>query len=620
MRWFRALVLRSMLGLIAVVLLFMLLADSFQRVAPVATASEAWGALVLPLIAGFLLGFFLPDAVMSVTWALHWKRIALRVEELDRGHRKQLFWRGISALTTPWSFPPIVARRLDQYITLWVRNLIQTRTNEIWVWRVYALAWYSLREDKEVLDEMRDSLLEAESLTDDAFQVGLALLRELGTDVELAILLARSSISRRLDHLNAQQQALLENAWVLAYANDDTLHEAIRPLMVRRFLAVNRRDATAGRIYIDAFLQGARSREMIDEMARVADVLERVGKNMEFAANLRALAASVQDSGQSSRQDTEDAGEPELLDEQPPDLLDEPAASSLFEDSGQTESEKSELTPSSEAEDDSKRWRDDELLAEDASSGPRMDQEHSIHLNEGTHYEDYRGEEADGLSGSEEERGEGESGWSFDPSEPLQREHGSAGSAGGKGTVFEFASTGVRKAEKKAASEKGGARKEKADQQKSSRLPVPLLIAGVVAAILLVLAGFYMIDGKLPFTSPQGSQNGAATELDEQGQGGTPAGNREIRSQLPYTIQVLAAPDHDRALAELRKLHEKGLNAYWVHSEEEDASWYRLRAGHFDGVSPAKAFGDSLRQAGVIEEFYVADFVPGTIPGELLER
>jgi cell wall-associated NlpC family hydrolase len=85
----------------------------------------------------------------------------------------------------------------------------------------------------------------------------------------------------------------------------------------------------------------------------------------------------------------------------------------------------------------------------------------------------------------------------------------------------------------------------------------------------------------------------------------TPTGKpleRKVVSRLGYTIQAGAFANAENADRMTRSLQEKGLAAtYFV----EKKGLYKVRFGNFATKELARARGEEIRQAGIIEEFYI---------------
>ncbi len=77
----------------------------------------------------------------------------------------------------------------------------------------------------------------------------------------------------------------------------------------------------------------------------------------------------------------------------------------------------------------------------------------------------------------------------------------------------------------------------------------------------------------------------------------------------PFTLQVAAylKPSHARAYVD--KLKEQGLDAYWREAISANKKWYQVRISHFPDKKSARDLGESLKARGIIDDYYVANFV-----------
>jgi sporulation related protein len=78
----------------------------------------------------------------------------------------------------------------------------------------------------------------------------------------------------------------------------------------------------------------------------------------------------------------------------------------------------------------------------------------------------------------------------------------------------------------------------------------------------------------------------------------------------PFTIQVAAylKPEHAKRYA--KTLEAQGLDVYWRETKGIKKKWYQVRISHFPDKASAKAYGDSLKARGIIDDFYVANNDP----------
>ncbi|MDH3878811.1 MAG: SPOR domain-containing protein, partial [Desulfobacterales bacterium] len=77
----------------------------------------------------------------------------------------------------------------------------------------------------------------------------------------------------------------------------------------------------------------------------------------------------------------------------------------------------------------------------------------------------------------------------------------------------------------------------------------------------------------------------------------------------PFTLQVAAylKPVHAKKFVE--NLKKQDLDAYWREAISADKKWYQVRVSHFPDKKSAKDFGESLKAKGIIDDYYVANFV-----------
>ena len=76
----------------------------------------------------------------------------------------------------------------------------------------------------------------------------------------------------------------------------------------------------------------------------------------------------------------------------------------------------------------------------------------------------------------------------------------------------------------------------------------------------------------------------------------------------PFTIQVAAYLKEEDARRYVKQLTENGMDAYWTRASGGGKNWYQVRISHFKTKSEAKAFGETLKARGVIDDYYVANY------------
>jgi len=77
-----------------------------------------------------------------------------------------------------------------------------------------------------------------------------------------------------------------------------------------------------------------------------------------------------------------------------------------------------------------------------------------------------------------------------------------------------------------------------------------------------------------------------------------------------FTVQVAAYLKPEHAEWFMSQLQEKGIAAYWVQTKRGGKQWYQVRVSRFPDKASARAYGENLKAQGIIEDFYIANFVP----------
>ena len=75
-----------------------------------------------------------------------------------------------------------------------------------------------------------------------------------------------------------------------------------------------------------------------------------------------------------------------------------------------------------------------------------------------------------------------------------------------------------------------------------------------------------------------------------------------------FTVQIVAAPTQIEAEEAVKQLRAKGVDAYVLKSLVAGKTFYRVRAGSFPNANEARKYGESLKQQGVVPEFFIAPF------------
>jgi hypothetical protein len=77
-----------------------------------------------------------------------------------------------------------------------------------------------------------------------------------------------------------------------------------------------------------------------------------------------------------------------------------------------------------------------------------------------------------------------------------------------------------------------------------------------------------------------------------------------------FTLQVAAYLKKKHAEQYVAHLKTLGVDAFWVEATRGNKKWYQVRVSHFPDKATARAYGQSLKQQGLIDDFYVANYNP----------
>ena len=114
---------------------------------------------------------------------------------------------------------------------------------------------------------------------------------------------------------------------------------------------------------------------------------------------------------------------------------------------------------------------------------------------------------------------------------------------------------------------------------------------GILAAVFLINTVGYLTPSPAPEPAPQAVVPPPVTVPPPP---------------MPYTLQVAAylKPEHaERYLASLKK---QAIDAYVIKAHGSEKTWYQVRIDHFPDKDTARAYGSSLKEKGIIDDFYVA--------------
>lgn len=76
-----------------------------------------------------------------------------------------------------------------------------------------------------------------------------------------------------------------------------------------------------------------------------------------------------------------------------------------------------------------------------------------------------------------------------------------------------------------------------------------------------------------------------------------------------FTVQIVAAPSQAEADTAVKELKAKGIEAYVVKSQVPGkGTFFRVRAGIFSNASDARKYGETLKQQGIVTDFFIAGY------------
>jgi hypothetical protein len=82
----------------------------------------------------------------------------------------------------------------------------------------------------------------------------------------------------------------------------------------------------------------------------------------------------------------------------------------------------------------------------------------------------------------------------------------------------------------------------------------------------------------------------------------------EIVVTDPFTLQVAAYLKPQDAERYVKYLKMKKLDAFWIKRRGKRKVWYQVRVSHFANKTSARAYGKNLKEQGIIDDFYVANY------------
>lgn len=82
----------------------------------------------------------------------------------------------------------------------------------------------------------------------------------------------------------------------------------------------------------------------------------------------------------------------------------------------------------------------------------------------------------------------------------------------------------------------------------------------------------------------------------------------------PFTLQVAAYLKEVDAQRYVDQLKKKGQDAYWTRASGGGKAWYQVRISHYKTKAEARAVGETLKQRGLIGDYYVANYKRPDVP------
>ncbi len=127
--------------------------------------------------------------------------------------------------------------------------------------------------------------------------------------------------------------------------------------------------------------------------------------------------------------------------------------------------------------------------------------------------------------------------------------------------------------------------------RQSKRVLAAVLLVGLVAAVIVLVINTvtHLVKVEIP----------VAEKVEK-----TP----EVITD-PFTLQVAAYLKPGYAQKYVEQLKKQNLDAYWRETISGDKKWYQVRIAHFPDKKSAREFGESLKTKGIIDDYYVANYV-----------
>ncbi|MGD9043292.1 MAG: SPOR domain-containing protein [Desulfobacterales bacterium] len=127
--------------------------------------------------------------------------------------------------------------------------------------------------------------------------------------------------------------------------------------------------------------------------------------------------------------------------------------------------------------------------------------------------------------------------------------------------------------------------------KKPRRILTAMLLAGLTAAVIVLVINTvgHLVKSETPVAQKIEKAPEAITD--------------------PFTLQVAAYLKPGYAKTYVEKLKKQGLDAYWREAISANKKWYQVRVSHFPDKKSARDFGESLKAKGIIDDYYVANFI-----------
>ena len=79
-----------------------------------------------------------------------------------------------------------------------------------------------------------------------------------------------------------------------------------------------------------------------------------------------------------------------------------------------------------------------------------------------------------------------------------------------------------------------------------------------------------------------------------------------------FTIQVAAYLNKEHAKRYAQELKQHDLDVYWTENSGDQKTWYQVRISRFEDKNAARTYGEGLKESGIIEDYYIANYEPPT--------